>query len=77
MHFIVIFSLQIIALIGAIFLKLYVQKNDFGKLYNFGSKFILVLVHLMLVATIVHAVMYHCCGSCKKECHKTEMNCKR
>lgn len=76
MHFILIFSLQILVLIAAIFLKLYVQKNDSGKLYRIGSNVILVIVHVMLAATIVHAVMHCCHGGCQKECHKKEMSCR-
>lgn len=71
--FIGLLTLEVLALIAAIFLVIYVKKNELSKLYRFGSKFLLVLVHLFMIGTIAIAAM-HCCGGCKSHCAKKEMS---
>jgi hypothetical protein len=70
-HIIGLLSFQIIALIAALFFKSHVQRNELDKRFQRASKIILITVHILIVLTIAHAVIYHVHHGCPAVAHTT------
>jgi hypothetical protein len=62
-----LFSIQLIALTAAIFLFLYIKKQDLNKWYSFASAAIIGLVLMSMAACFIGAVCMHCCGGHRGE----------
>ena len=60
-HLSILFSVELLALTGALFLLLYIKKENFGKLYSYIAAAITGLVLLMMAASFVGAICMHCC----------------
>ena len=60
-------SVQLIALTCALFLCIYVKKNDSGKWYSFFSYAITSVILLMMVAAFVGMI---CMACCKRGCNE-------
>lgn len=70
-HITGLLTLQIIALIAAFFFKAHVQKHELDKRFQRASKFILIAVHVLIIITIAHAVIYHVHHGCPMAAHNT------
>jgi hypothetical protein len=68
-HIIGLLTFQIIALIAAFFFRSHVQRNELDKRFQRAGRFILIAVHVLIVLTIAHAVMYHLHHGCPMEAH--------
>ncbi|TSJ47812.1 hypothetical protein [Fluviicola chungangensis] len=75
-HVIGLLTLQFIALIGAFFFKAHVQRHELDKRFQRAGKFLVIAIHVLIVLTIAHAIIYHLhCGcpmtnhSCVKMMH--------
>ena len=58
-HFLTLLTLELLALIAALFLLIYVNKQSLGKWYRHLSKTIIITLHVIIAATIIHGVFYH------------------
>ncbi len=60
-HLSILFCLELIALTGALFLFLYIKKENFEKMYSYISVGILSFVILTMLGSFVGAICMHCC----------------
>lgn len=65
MHIHGLLILEIIALIGSLFLLLYIKKNEIANWYKSVSKVIFFSIILIIAATIIHAIALHFGGYCE------------
>lgn len=59
LHLAGLLTFELLALIAAVFLRIYIDRHSLGKWYRHFSKVVLVMLHLILVATIVHGIIHH------------------
>lgn len=59
LHLAGLLTFELLALIAAVFLKIYIDRYFPEKWYRHFSKIILVVLHILLVATITHGVVHH------------------
>ena len=64
LHFIGLLTFEILVLISAFAFKVYVEKNELGKNYRHFSKTVLIILHVLIVLTIVHVVIFHFSHGC-------------
>lgn len=68
-HIIGLLTLQLLALIGAFFFKSHVQRHELDKRFQRASRFLLIAVHVLIVLTVAHAVIYHLMHGCPMANH--------
>lgn len=59
LHLIGLLTFEILALIAAVFLLIYVNKQELNKWYRHVSKTIVVILHVIILATFIHAIVHH------------------
>ena len=59
LHLIGLLTFEILALIAAVFLLIYVNKQELNKWYRHISKTIVVILHVIILATFIHAIVHH------------------
>lgn len=64
LHFIGLLTFEILVLIAAFAFKAYVEKNEPGKNFRHFSKATLIILHVLIALTIVHAVIFHFSHGC-------------
>jgi hypothetical protein len=68
-HVAALFCLELLALTAAVFLFLYIKKENFNKWFSFAAAAIMGLVLLTMAASFVGAICMHCHGG-KEECRE-------
>jgi hypothetical protein len=66
LHFGALFSIQLLALTGALFLFVYIKKENMNKWFSFAAAAILGLVLLTMIASFVGAICMHCCEQSRR-----------
>lgn len=69
LHLIGLLTLQFLVLIAAVFLVIYLKKQELHKCYNHLAKGILIALHVLIIATFVHGLIFHFSG---KKCVEKE-----
>ena len=69
LHLIGLLTFELLTLIAAFFLLIYVNKQQLGKWYLHFSKTILVILHVIILATFIHGIVHHFHGGHKGEFH--------
>lgn len=59
LHLILLLTLEILTLIAALFLLIYVDKQQLSKGYRHVSKTIVVILHAIILATFIHGIVHH------------------
>jgi len=59
LHLLGLLSFEILALIAAFFLLIYVNTQQLGKWYRHFSKAIVIILHVIILATIIHPIVHH------------------
>lgn len=62
LHLIGLLTFEFLTLIAAVFLAIYIKKQQLDNWFRHLSKIILVALHVIIVATILHAVIHHFAG---------------
>lgn len=62
MHLIGLLTFELLTLIAAVFLAIYIKKQELNNWLRHLSKVILVALHIVIVATVLHAVINHFAG---------------
>lgn len=59
LHLIGLLTFEILTLIAALFLLIYVNKQQLDKWYRHISKTIVIILHVIILATFIHALVHH------------------
>jgi Mn2+/Fe2+ NRAMP family transporter len=59
LHLIGRLTLEVIALIAAFFLLIYVNKHQLKNWYRKFSKAIFIIVNIIILVTFIHAIVHH------------------
>ena len=59
LHLIGLLTFELLTLIAAFFLLIYVNKQQLDKWYRHFSKAIIVAIHIIIIATFIHAIVHH------------------
>lgn len=59
LHLIGLLTFEILTLIAAFFLLIYVNKQQLNKWYRHISKTIVIILHVIILATFIHAIVHH------------------
>ena len=59
LHLIGLLTFQFVALTAAIFLLVYLRKQEVENWYRHVSKGIVVTLHILIIVTLIHAVIHH------------------
>ena len=73
LHLIGLLTFEFLTLIASVFLLIYVNKQELDKWLRHLSKVIVIAIHIIIVATIIHAVIHHFAGHGNISDHKNMM----
>ena len=59
LHLIGLLTFEILTLIAAFFLLIYVNKQQLGKWYRHAGKTIVIILHIIILATFIHGIVHH------------------
>jgi len=66
LHLIGLLTFQFLTLIASLFLLIYVKKHQLNKWFLHFSKAIVIAMHIIIIATFIHAIVHHASGHCDK-----------
>jgi hypothetical protein len=59
LHLIGLLTFELLTLIGALFLLIYINKQQLGKWYRFTGKAIVIALPVIIIATVIHGIAHH------------------
>lgn len=59
LHLILLLTIELLALIAALFLLIYINKQQLSKWYLHAGKAIVASLHIIILATFIHAIAFH------------------
>lgn len=73
LHLLLLLTFEILTLIAAFFLLIHVNKQQLSKWYRHAGKTIVVILHVIILATFIHGIVHHFQARHDKDFNHMEM----